>query len=388
MADATRTAPPWRTTVFNPLGTCMNAELFTCGITSSGLAPKPRSRERGSLVVDMHCHMLVPQAEELIRPFRPNLPEPTQRFSSPTSRQVSGEMLTRIRDRITGVKQRLAQMDANEIDLQVISPAPNHYAYWADEELGRSMARMVNQHLAEVVAQHPDRLRAFATVPMQSPRSAVDELQHCVRELGMRGVEISSNVNGQELSDPQFQPFFAAAEALGVVVFIHPSGFTGGERLSDYHLNNVIGNPLDSTVALSHLIFSGTLDRFPRLKLLVAHGGGLMPAYSGRFDHAHYARADCQQCQHEPSHYLRRMYFDTVIFDPAQLAELVRKFGATQLLAGTDFPYDMEETALVDFVHRAGLGDEQTRQILGLNAARLLGIDPGQAAALARGAKG
>ena len=363
----------------------MSAELFTCGITCSGLAPTSPPRARGSLVVDMHCHMLVPQAEEMLRPFRPSVPEPTQRFSSPASRQVSTEMLTRIRDRITGVTQRLAQMDAGGIDLQVISPAPNHYAYWAEEALGREMARLVNQHLAEVVAQHPDRLRAFGTVPMQSPRAAVDELQHCVRELGMRGVEISSNVNGQELSDPQFRPFFAAAEALGVVVFIHPSGFTGGERLSAYHLNNVIGNPLDSTVALSHLIFSGTLDRFPGLKLMVAHGGGLMPAYSGRFDHAHHARADCQLCQHPPSHYLRRTYFDTVVFDPAQLAELVRRFGASQLLAGTDFPYDMEETALVDFVHRAGLDDASTRQILGLNAARLLGIDPVQAAARARG---
>ncbi len=365
----------------------MTEEIFTCGITSAAQPGTRLVHGHRSLVIDMHCHMLVTQAEEAALPHRPKVPEPTQRFSSPESRQVSGEMLARIRERITGVDRRLAEMDAAGIDIQVLSPAPNHYCYWAEEELGLELARCVNNHLAEVAASHPDRLMAFATVPLQSPRSAVAELQRCVRDLGMRGVEISSNVNGEELSDPRFRPFFAAAEELGVVVFMHPSGFTGGERLSNYHLNNVIGNPLDTTVALSHLIFSGTLDRYPGLKLLLAHGGGLMPAYSGRFDHAHHARRDCRHCQHPPSHYLRRTFFDTVVFDPEQLRFLVRQFGASQLLAGTDFPYDMEEAALIDFVCRAGLTDTETRDILGMNAAHLLGLDPEQAMARARGAR-
>ena len=363
----------------------MTDDIFTCGITAARRQAQLVGHGRKSLVIDMHCHMLVAQAEAAAQPHRPKVPEPTQRFSSPESRQVSGEMLARIRERITGVARRLAEMDAAGIDIQVISPAPNHYCYWADEELGLALARSVNDHLAGVAASHPERLMAFATVPMQSPRSAVAELQRCVRELGMRGVEISSNVNGEELADPRFHPFFAAAEELGVVVFIHPSGFTGGERLSHYHLNNVIGNPLDTTVALSHLIFSGTLDRFSGLKLLLAHGGGWMPAYSGRFDHAHHARGDCRHCQHPPSHYLRRTFFDTVVFDPEQLRYLVRRFGASQLLAGTDFPYDMEEGELIDFVHRAGLTETETWDILGMNAARLLGIHPEQAMARARG---
>lgn len=358
--------------------------LFTCGITASRARTAPARRDRGPLVVDMHCHMLVAEAEEAARPHRPKVPEPTQRFSSPESRQVSTEMIARIRERITGVDRRLAEMDAAGVDIQVISPAPNHYCYWAGEELGRLLARSVNDRLAEAAAAHPARLMAFGTVPMQSPAAAVDELRRCVRELGMRGVEISSNVDGEELSAPRFHPFFAAAEELGAVVFVHPSGFTGGERLSAFHLNNVIGNPLDSTVALAHLIFSGTLDRFPGLKLLVAHGGGLMPAYSGRFEHAFHARGDCRHCLHPPSHYLRRTYFDTVVFDPDQLRYLAGKHGADRLVAGTDYPYDMEEAEPVDFVHRAGLGEAETRAILGLNAARLLGLDPDQALARAR----
>lgn len=363
-------------------------KLYTCGITSSRSGPAQPRREQRGLVIDMHCHMLVPQAEEAARPHRPKVPESTQRFSSPESRQVSTEMLERIRARITDVDCRLAEMDAAGVDIQVISPAPNHYCYWADEELARHLARSVNDRLAQVAAAHPARLMAFGTVPMQWPQAAVEELKRCVRDLGMRGVEISSNVDGEELSAFRFRPFFSAAEELGAVVFIHPSGFTGGERLSDYHLNNLIGNPLDSTVALAHLIFSGMLDSLPGLKLMVAHGGGLMPAYPGRFDHAFHARGDCRHCLHPPSHYLRRTFFDTVVFDPAQLRHLADRYGASQLLAGTDYPYDMEEAELVDFVHRAGLAESHTRAILGLNAARLLGIDPDQALVRARAAQG
>lgn len=359
-------------------------QLYTCGITSSNPRAVPSPRERKSVVIDMHCHMVVQEAEQAARPHQPKVPESTQRYASAESRQVTLEMLARGRQRITDVRQRLADMDAAGVDIQVISPAPNHYCYWAGEELARELARTVNDRLAEVAQSNAGRFMAFGTVPLQSPQLAVEELRRCVRELGMRGVEISSNINGEELADARFHPFLAAAEELGAVIFMHPSGFTEGDRLANYHLNNLIGNPLDSTVALAHLIFSGTLDKFPGLKLLIAHGGGIMPAYSGRYDHAWHARADCRHCQHPPSHYLRRTYFDTVVFDPDQLRYLAGKHGATQLIAGTDYPYDMEETQLVDFVHRAGLSEADTQAILGLNAARLLGIDPQAALTRAR----
>lgn len=362
--------------------------LYTCGITASNPTATPPRRERPSVVIDMHCHLVVTEAEALAKAQGPAKPEPAQRFASAESRQVSQTMLARTRDKITGVRERLAAMDAAGVDIQVVSPAPGHYCYWAEDEFARDNARRVNDRLAHLAQSHPDRLMAFGTVPLQAPALAVEELRRCVRELGMRGVEISSNVNGQELADPKFLPFFAAAEELGVVVFMHPSGFTEGGRLSDYHLNNVIGNPLDSTVALAHLIYSGALDKLPGLKLLVAHGGGLMPAYAGRYDHAFHAREDCCHCQHPPSHYLQRTFFDTVVFDPMQLRHLAERFGAGQLIAGTDFPYDMEESQLVDFVHRAGLGQAETQAILGLNAARLLGIDATEAMNRARAAAG
>jgi aminocarboxymuconate-semialdehyde decarboxylase len=267
-------------------------------------------------------------------------------------------------------------MDQAGIDVQVLSPSPGHYCYWAEEDLGLSIAQAANNALCEVASQNRHRMLALGTLPMQSPRLAVQELHRCVKELGMRGVEISTNVEGVDLSDGRFEPVLAAAEALGAIVFLHPAGFTQGERLVDFHLNNVIGNPLETTVALSHLIYGGSLDRMPGLKLVLAHGGGTMGAYSGRFDHAYHSRMDCAHCKHPPSHYLKKMYFDSVVFDPAELNHLMGKFGADRILAGTDYPYDMAEPDLLGFVERAGLSAGDAAAVLGRNAAQLLGLDP------------
>lgn len=326
------------------------------------------------LVVDMHCHMVVPAAEALARPRLPEEPETAQRYQSAETRQVSRAMAAACRVQLTDADARLADMDAMGVDVQVLSPAPGHYAYWADPELGRSLSRLVNDTLAEQAARHPSRMVALGTVPLQHPALAVEELHRCVQELGMRGVQISTNVAGAELADQRFHPFLAAAQELGAVLFLHPTGFTQGDRLSAHHLNNIIGNPLDTTVALAHLIYSGTLDRYDRLKLCVAHGGGMLPAYAGRFDHAHRVRSDCMHCQHSPGHYLRRMFFDTVVFDPQQLEWLASRYGATQLVLGTDYPYDMGETAPLDLLARTGLLADERRAIAGLNAARLLGL--------------
>lgn len=328
-------------------------------------------------VVDMHCHLVVPAAEALARPHLPAEPETAQRYQSAETREVSRAMAAACRVQLTDARARLADMDAMGVDLQVVSPSPGHYAYWADADLGRALARVVNDTLAEQVGCHPSRMVALGTVPLQHPALAVEELRRCVRELGMRGVQISTNVAGAELADPRFHPFLAAAEELGAVLFLHPTGFTHGERLAANHLNNLIGNPLDTTVAIAHLIYSGTLDRFSGLKLCLAHGGGFLAAYAGRFDHAHRVRSDCQHCRHAPSHYLRRMHFDTVVFDPEELEQLARRYGASQLVLGTDYPYDMGERDPIGLLGRTRLSEEERQGIAGLNAARLLGLpDP------------
>jgi aminocarboxymuconate-semialdehyde decarboxylase len=195
--------------------------------------------------------------------------------------------------------------------------------------------------------------------------------------LKLKGVEILTNVDGQELSDPKFRPFFARAEQLGAFIMMHPNGFTHGQRLTHYYFSNVLGNPLDTTLALHNLIFSGTLARFPELKLMAVHGGGYLPGYSGRIDHAWGARRDCHaDLPLAPTTYLRQVYLDTVVFTYHQLAYLIDLFGPDRILMGTDYPFDMAEYNPIGHVAGVEGMDEVTlAQIAGGNAARVLGLD-------------
>jgi aminocarboxymuconate-semialdehyde decarboxylase len=259
--------------------------------------------------------------------------------------------------------------------VQAISPAPPQYYYWAPDELGREASRLINNRIAEIVGQHPDRFVGMGTVPLQNPQLAVAELERMVKELNFRGVEICTNVAGAELSDQRFRPFFAKAEELGVLIFMHPNGFSEGRRLTDHYFINLIGNPLDSTVAVSHLIFGGVLDAYPLLKICVAHGGGFLPSYSGRSDHGHKARPDSRMAiKKKPTSYLKKLYFDTIVFTHHQLEYLAATWGSDHLLLGSDYPFDMAEPDPVGFVSGAKLGTADKAAILGGNAAKLLKI--------------
>jgi aminocarboxymuconate-semialdehyde decarboxylase len=194
--------------------------------------------------------------------------------------------------------------------------------------------------------------------------------------LGMKGAEILTNVARRELSDPEFSPFWKKAEELGALVIIHPNGFTEASRLSRFYFNNVIGNPLDTTIALHYLIFDGVLERHPNLKILAVHGGGYLPAYSGRIDHAWGARSDAHGAlPHPPTSYLKKIYVDSVVFTPHQLAALVRLFGADHVVMGTDYPFDMAELDPIGHLASVeGLDASAVATIAGGNARRLLGL--------------
>jgi len=295
-------------------------------------------------------------------------------FSCAASDEVNRQQFRQIGPKLNDIDERIADMDRLGVDVQAISPVPPQMYYSVEPDLGRQAARLVNDGIAAAVARHPERLVGMGTVPLQAPELAVQEMKRCVNELGLRGIEISSHVAGAELADPRFRPFFAAAAEMDVLLFMHPLGFTHGQRLTEHYFNNLIGNPLESAVAVGHLIFGGVLDQCPGLKLCVAHGGGYLPTYWGRMDHAWRARADCRQhISKPPSGYLRQLYFDTLVFDREHLRFLVETYGAEHLLMGTDYPFDMSEPDPVAF--HAGLDASQRQKILGGNAARLLKLE-------------
>lgn len=316
--------------------------------------------------------MGVAAAEALVRSQIDSPPAPMP-FTSAATQAVNGKLFSAIGAKLGGGETRLADMDHLGVDVQAISPSPGQYYYFAPPELGREAARLINDTIARAVQSHPDRLVGLGTVPLQNVDMAIEEMRRCVKELDLRGIEISTNVNGRELAEDDFRPFFAAAEELGILLFMHPLGFSHGQRLSDHYLDNIIGNPLESTIALSHLIFGGVLDRHPGLKLCVAHGGGYLPAYWGRMDHAFRAREDCRQhISRAPSTYLRQVWLDTLVFDREQLHQLVRTHGADRLCLGTDYPFDMAEPDPLAFHDH--LDETVKARVLGLNAADLLGL--------------
>ena len=342
--------------------------------------PRPRAGRR-SFTVDIHCHVATPAADEIARASFDPTSDALFRFSSEATRAVNRKQGETIAALITETAPRLAIMDATGIDVQAVSPAPHQYYYALEPGLGRETSRLVNDRIAELVALHPDRFVGLGTVPMQAPELAIAELERAVKTLGLRGVELGTNVMGEELASPRFRPFWAKAEEFGIVVFLHPSGFSDGRRLAEHYFINVIGNPLDTTVAVSHLIFGGVLDAYPKLKIVCAHGGGFLAAYSGRMDHAHEARPDCRAViKRPPTRYLKKLYFDTIVFTHHQLEYLAELYGSDHLMLGTDYPYDMGEADPVGFIGSSKLGAAEKARMMGLNAARLLKIKVPKAA--------
>jgi aminocarboxymuconate-semialdehyde decarboxylase len=335
--------------------------------------------EPTSPVVDVHNHVLTPPVEELIEQHYSReeivAHEPYDLYAGAASQAHNRSLGPSLRPKMTDADQRVRDMDAMGVDIQVLATFVSQFYYWTDGDLGQRIARMQNEWLAELAARHPDRFAAVGTVPMQDSARAVAELEHVVDDLGFKGVQISSSVDGTDLDDPRFLPFWQKAEELGAVVLIHPNGWDTGRRLDDFYLINVIGNPLDSTVALTRLIFSGRLAQLPDLKLCVVHGGGYTPFYSARMDHAWEVRPECRaNIDQPPSTYLKRVHFDTMVFSPEQLAHLVEFAGADHVVLGTDYPFDMGETDPVGLTGQLNLPADALAAIRGGNAARLFGI--------------
>jgi aminocarboxymuconate-semialdehyde decarboxylase len=277
------------------------------------------------------------------------------------------------------VAERLKQMDAMAIDMEVLSINP--FWYRKDRDTAAAIVKTQNEKLAELCALHPDRFAAFASLALQFPDLAVEQLEYAVKKLGLRGAQIGGNVAGEDFSNPKFHPVWAKAEELGAVLFIHPQSTPelAGRFKGNGWLSNTIGNPLDTTIALQHLIFEATLDRFPGLKVLAAHGGGYFASYPERSDHACFVAPPgaCNpdiKLKKKPSEYLRQLYFDALVFTPEALRHLVAQVGASQVMLGSDHPFVWEQHPVDHIFATTTLSDDEKAAILGGNAAKLLGL--------------
>src|SRR5476651_2634487 len=276
------------------------------------------------------------------------------------------------------IEQRLKEMDAMGIDMEVLSVNP--FWYGKDRDTASAIVKLQNEKLAELCAARPERFSAFASLTLQFPDLAVQQLETAVKKQGLRGAAVGSSVLGEDFSDPKFHPVWAKAEELGAVLFIHPQStpelakrFKGNGWLS-----NTIGSPLDTTIALQHLIFEGTLDQLPNLKILAAHGGGFLGSYAPRSDRSCFVSP--QNCnpnivlKKKPTEYLNQLFFDALVFTPEALRHLVAQVGASQVVIGTDHPIPWEEHPVDHIMATKTLSDKQKAAMLSGNAAKLLGI--------------
>jgi len=344
------------------VGALTGLAFANCGLASSAMGQAtPKRREvvvNGKRVrtVDVHAHCHIPEANALMG----------LKVQTP-SLVVSSE--------------RIGAMDEQGIDTEALSINPIFW-YKAEPDLAAQVVRLQNEKLAEICTAQPDRFVGLASVALQHADLAAEQLDFAVRQLGLRGALVGGSVNGKELSDPKFHPFWAKAEQLGVLIFIHPQGTAdlsaSGRLKGNGVLDNVIGNPLETTIALSHLIFEGTLDAYPGLKICAAHAGGYLPSYAARSDQGcvTFPQRCTKTLEKKPSDYLKQLYYDSMVFTPEGLRHLVAEVGASQIVLGTDYPFPWTRTSVDHILRTPGLSDADRVAILGETAEKLLAMKP------------
>ena len=325
--------------------------------------------------IDVHAHILT---EETIRLLHSEAPKVAPKLSDIDDQfgtlDVAGSVYRHFPRGGWDLERRLQDMAASKVDVQVLSVCPQTFVYAQPPALAAAFARIQNEQLAKLVKARPDRFQAIGTLPMQAPKLAADELRHAVSKLGLRGAQIGSNVAGKNLDDPELEPVWATAAELDAFILLHPINVAGMDRLSSYYLNNLIGNPLDTTIAAACLVFSGVLERHPSLKICLAHGGGFVPYQAGRFLHGWHVRKEPKsKLPKPPTESLGRFYFDTIVHSKDVLEFLVGNAGVNRVLLGSDYPFDMGMPDGVLQVRGLSIPASDQASILGGRAKALLG---------------
>lgn len=353
----------------------LTSALAAGGALLGGCAGTPTKRSlRGYSVpaIDIHAHWHAPDFVALIEKEGGD-------NGAKVSRNARGQVVlgvpgigTVFQEQYISLETRLKAMDATGVDMHALSET-SPMVYWAPPAFGLKLSQVYNDSLAAAHLKYPDRFLGLATLPMQDPSLAVQELDRAARLPGIRGVYIATHINGRNLDDKSFWPVYARCEALGLPLFLHPINPVGAERMRSYYLRNFIGNPVDTGIAAASLIFGGVMDEHPRLEVVLPHAGGIVPILIGRWDHGSSVRPETKHMTRAPSTYLRRFHYDTISHNPQIMLDIVRQVGADRVVLGSDHPADMSLGRPVDFVESIPeLSRSERELILGGNAARLL----------------
>jgi aminocarboxymuconate-semialdehyde decarboxylase len=330
------------------------------------------------LKIDLHTHILPPTWPNLRRRYGYGGFVQLEQDGPGCARMlIDGRHFRDIESNCWDPQRRLQECEEQGVRVQVLSTVPVMFSYWARPEHTHDLARLLNDHLAEVVAAHPRRFIALGTVPLQAPDLAILELERCVKELGFPGVQIGSHVNGKNLDDPSLFPFFEAAERLGACLFVHPWEMVGRDRMAKYWLPWLVGMPAETTLAICSLIFSGVFERLPKLRWCFAHGGGSFGATIGRIEHGFVSRPDlcAVDCNKNPRKYLGRFHVDSLVHDADALRLLLKVFGENRIALGSDYPFPLGEARpgkLIESMPR--LPKKTRRKLLAGNALDFLGM--------------
>lgn len=328
--------------------------------------------------IDIHTHLLPPELPRFAERYGYGGFMTLEHHAPCRARMVrdDGKFFREIESNCWDPLKRLEECDAHGVHVQVLSTVPVMFGYWARPEHGLDLSRFLNDQLASVVAAHPKRFVGLGTVPLQSPELAVRELERCVRELGLTGVQVGSHVNGLNLGEPELFPFFEAAARLNAPIFVHPWDMLGEARMKKYWMPWLVGMPAEVTLALCSLLFSGTLEKLPTLRLAFAHGGGAFPGTFGRIAHGHQVRPDLVAVDNpvSPRDYLGRFWVDSLVHDPDMLRFIVKLFGPQKVALGSDYPFPLGEDRPGTLVESLPDLDADTRErLLWRNALEWLG---------------
>jgi aminocarboxymuconate-semialdehyde decarboxylase len=332
------------------------------------------SRQR---TIDCHTHILGEEAMRRLAKESPKVAPVMARRGDPACRlEIGGVVVQNPFPReLWDTGQRLRDMDQHRVDMQVLAPTVFTFFYEQEPALGLACAMLQNDEIAAETKRHPGRFVGLGGVPLQAPELAAGELKRAMTQLGLRGAMIGSNVNGRNLDDPALAPFWAAAEALGAFIFVHPHAGAAAERLGSYYLKNLVGLPFETTVAGASLVFGGVLERHPGLKVCLSHGGGFLPYQAGRFRHGFEVRPEAKvNLPHGPQESIGRLFYDSILHDKRTLEFLISSAGPQYVLLGSDYPFDMGNLDCVARVEALDIPAKDRDLILGGYAGAVLGL--------------